>query len=186
MTMPSGRNITVSWNHSHAGWKQRLRTGKRIMWWHQVRTFMDTGLNQWIHCSYRIMVCSRNDAGIAFMLMLSCEHENACQHYDLNELEPQECDSLMFTLWTLSGDRHEIFNGLLIWCHFNHQESIHWGFNRDISELKDLFDFNVNLPNNGDVEWEPCRSVICVLMLNTLNAWGISLITCWSCRDLKW
>ena len=36
------------------------------------------------------------------------EHENACQHYDLNELEPQERDSLMFTLGTLSSDRHEM------------------------------------------------------------------------------
>lgn len=86
------------------------------------------------------------------------EHENACQHYDLNELEPQERDSLMFTLGTLSGDRHEMFQ---------------WG----LSELKDLFDFYLNLPNNGDVEWEPCRSMICVLMLNALNACGISLIT---------
>jgi len=29
-------------------------------------------------------------------------------HYDLNELEPQERDSLMFTLGTLFGDRHEM------------------------------------------------------------------------------
>lgn len=29
--------------------------------------------------------------------------------YDLNEPEPQERDSLMFTLGTLPGDRHEIF-----------------------------------------------------------------------------
>ena len=71
-----------------------------------------------------------------------------------------------------------------LWCHFNHQESIHWGFNRDISELKDLFDFYLNLPNNGDVEWEPCCSMICVLMLNALNACGISLVTCWSCRNI--
>jgi len=43
---------------------------------------------------------------------------------------------------------------------------------------QDLFDFYLNLPNNGDVEWEPCCSMICVLMLNALNACGISLVTC--------
>lgn len=43
------------------------------------------------------------------------------------------------------------------------------GFNGNISELKDLFDFYLNLPNNGDV-----GSVICVLMLNALNACGVS------------
>lgn len=124
MTMPSGRNITVNWNHSHAGWKQHLRTVKRIMWWHQVRTFMDTGSNQWIHHSYRIMVCSRNDAGIAFMLMLSLRtwkrimiwmnwnHRNAtrsCSHWEHYSVIGMRC-----------------CNGLLIWCHINHQESIHW------------------------------------------------------------
>lgn len=42
----------------------------------------------------------------------SCYHVNMKTHvidYDLNELEPQELDSLMFTLGTLPGDRYEIF-----------------------------------------------------------------------------